>query len=61
MFKGGGGYILIGVVVGVYLGKCFIYYYDGNVFIIPIRVTARSKALTVFVSSNTGTVGSNPT
>jgi hypothetical protein len=34
MFKGWGAYILIGAVVGAYLGVYFIYYYDGYIFII---------------------------
>jgi hypothetical protein len=34
MFKGGSGYIFTGAVVGVYLGVCFVYYYDGYVLIV---------------------------
>jgi hypothetical protein len=34
VFKGGGGYMLIGALVGVY----FIYYYDEYVFIIRSNV-----------------------
>jgi hypothetical protein len=39
-----GGYILIGVVV--YLGVCFIYYYNGYVFIIWLRHYAKSRKVT---------------
>jgi hypothetical protein len=34
MFKGRGGYISIGAVVGVYLAVCFIYYYDRHVLLL---------------------------
>jgi hypothetical protein len=47
---GGGGYILIGVVLGVCLGVYFIYYYNGYIFIIRLNMELCVSAKVSFAS-----------
>jgi hypothetical protein len=51
MFKEGGGYILVGAIVRVYLGVCCIHYYDGHVCTVMSNIGLCVSAKASFIGN----------